>query len=46
MVLKTSDPSLLTECMDAVVAGQSWVDPEIAEHTRQARSQGRFGTAA
>jgi two-component system nitrate/nitrite response regulator NarP len=39
MVLKTSDPSLLTECMDAVVAGQSWVDPEIAEHTRQAEAK-------
>jgi two-component system nitrate/nitrite response regulator NarP len=36
MVLKTSDPGLLTECMDAVVAGGRWVDPEIAERTRQA----------
>ena len=39
MVLKTSDPSLLTECMDAVVAGKRWVDPEIAERTRQAEEK-------
>jgi two-component system nitrate/nitrite response regulator NarP len=39
MVLKTSDPSLLMECMDAIVAGQRWVDPEIAERTRQARER-------
>jgi two-component system, NarL family, nitrate/nitrite response regulator NarL len=39
MVLKTSDPSLLTECMDAVVGGQRWVDPEIAERTRQAEAK-------
>jgi two-component system nitrate/nitrite response regulator NarL len=36
MVLKTSDPGLLLECMDTIVAGRSWVDPEIAERTRQA----------
>jgi len=39
MVLKTSDPSLLTRCMDAVVAGERWVDPEIAERTRQAEAK-------
>ena len=39
MVMKTSDPSLLTECMDAVVAGGRWVDPEIAEGTRQAEAK-------
>jgi two-component system nitrate/nitrite response regulator NarP len=39
MVLKTSDPSLLMESMDAIVAGQRWVDPEIAERTRQARER-------
>ena len=26
MVLKTSDPSLLLQCMDAVAAGQRWTD--------------------
>ena len=39
MVLKTSDPSLLIECMDAVVAGKRWVDPEIAEGTRRAQER-------
>jgi two-component system nitrate/nitrite response regulator NarP len=39
MVLKTSDPSLLIECMDAVVGGDHWVDPEIAERTRQAEAR-------
>jgi two-component system, NarL family, nitrate/nitrite response regulator NarL len=39
MVLKTSDPSLLIECMDAVVAGNRWVDPEIAEGTRRAQER-------
>ncbi|MEP6982861.1 MAG: response regulator transcription factor [Sphingomicrobium sp.] len=39
MVLKTSDPGLLTECMDAVVAGNRWIDPEIADRTRQAEER-------
>ena len=39
MVLKTSDPGLLMECMDAVAGGQRWVDPEIAERTRQAQAR-------
>jgi two-component system nitrate/nitrite response regulator NarP len=39
MVLKTSDPSLLLECMDAVAAGRRWVDPEIAERTRNAQER-------
>jgi len=39
MVLKTSDPSLLTDCMDAVVAGHRWIDPEIADRTRRAQER-------
>ena len=39
MVLKTSDPGLLIGCMDAVVAGERWVDPEIAERTRHAEDR-------
>jgi two-component system, NarL family, nitrate/nitrite response regulator NarL len=39
MVLKTSDPSLLIECMDAVVDGKAWVDREIAERTGLARER-------
>lgn len=39
MVLKTSDPGLLLECMDAVVSGQPWIDPEIVERTNQAQER-------
>ena len=39
MVLKTSDPGLLMECMDAIVAGKRWVDPEIAERTRAVKER-------
>ena len=39
MVLKTSDPSLLIECMDEVVAGNRWVDREIADATRRAKER-------
>lgn len=39
MVLKTSDPSLLIRCMDTVVEGRRWVDPEIAERTRHAEDR-------
>lgn len=39
MVLKTSDPGLLIECMEAVVAGQDWIDPEIVQRTRQAQER-------
>jgi len=39
MVLKTSDPGLLMESMEAVVAGDRWIDPEIAERTRQAQQR-------
>jgi len=39
IVLKTSDPALLLKCMDAVVAGERWVDPEVAERTRQAEER-------
>jgi two-component system nitrate/nitrite response regulator NarP len=39
MVLKTSDPGLLTEAMDAVAAGNRWIDPEIADRTRRAQER-------
>lgn len=39
MVLKTSDPGLLTECMDAVARGERWIDPEIADRTRRAQER-------
>ena len=39
MVLKTSDPQLLTECLDAVSLGEQWIDPEIAHRTREAEQR-------
>jgi len=30
-VLKNSDPAYLIECLDAVGAGRSWIDPELKE---------------
>ena len=39
MVLKTSDPGLFLESMEAVVAGKRWIDPEIVERTRQAQER-------
>lgn len=39
MVLKTTDPSLLTECMEVVLANGRWIDPEIVERTRQAQER-------
>ena len=39
MVLKTSDPAHLLECMEQVRNGQKWVDPEIADRTRAAKER-------
>lgn len=39
IVLKTSDPALLLECMQNVGKGQRWVDPEVAERTRLAKER-------
>lgn len=39
MVLKTSDPSLLIECIERVAAGEQWIDPEIARRTRTAQEK-------
>jgi two-component system nitrate/nitrite response regulator NarP len=39
MVLKTSDPAHLLECMDQVRQGQPWVDSEMAERTRHAKDR-------
>lgn len=36
IVLKTSDPAHLLECMQHVGKGERWVDPEVAERTRDA----------
>ena len=39
MMLKTSDPALLIECMDKVRKGQRSVDPEIAERMSHAKER-------
>jgi two-component system, NarL family, nitrate/nitrite response regulator NarL len=39
IMLKTSDPGLLLECMEQVGKGERWIDPEIAERTRQAKDR-------
>jgi two-component system nitrate/nitrite response regulator NarP len=39
MVLKTSDPALLLECMEQVRKGERWADPDIAERTRHAKER-------
>lgn len=39
IVLKTSDPALLLECMEKVLAGERWVDPEIAQRTREVKER-------
>ena len=41
MVLKTSDPALLLECMEQVRGGQTCIDPEIAERTRHAQEKAK-----
>ncbi|HUP67535.1 MAG TPA: response regulator transcription factor [Sphingomicrobium sp.] len=39
VVLKTSDPALLLECMDQVLEGKTWVDPEITDRTDAAKQR-------
>ncbi len=39
VVLKTSDPALLLECMDQVLSGKTWVDPEIVDRTKAAKQR-------
>lgn len=39
IVLKTSDPGLLLDCMEQVKKGEKFVDPEIAERTRSVKER-------
>jgi two-component system nitrate/nitrite response regulator NarP len=39
VVLKTSDPALLLQCMDRVLEGKTWVDPEIVDRTNAAKQR-------
>jgi two-component system nitrate/nitrite response regulator NarL len=35
IVLKNSDPAYLLDCLDRVRHGRTWVDPELAERSKQ-----------
>jgi two-component system nitrate/nitrite response regulator NarP len=35
IVLKNSDPAFLLDCLDRVRYGRTWIDPELAERSRQ-----------
>ncbi len=40
IVLKNSDPAYLLDCLDRVRHGRTWIDPELAERSKQlAKSQ-------
>jgi two-component system nitrate/nitrite response regulator NarP len=42
VLLKTSDPALLIDCLDCVRSGEEWIDPHLnAEETRAAATQDR-----
>jgi two-component system nitrate/nitrite response regulator NarL len=43
IVLKTSDPALLLECMDRVRDGGRWVDAEVAERIRAVKARAASG---
>jgi len=40
MVLKNSDPAYLIECLEAVQAGRSWIDPELRERIARLEQSG------
>lgn len=49
MVLKNSDPAFLLDCLQSVREGRTWIDPELAERTRQLARRlrpGRFENLA
>lgn len=33
VLLKTSDPALLIDCLDSVRAGEEWLDPQLRQHS-------------
>ena len=41
IVLKNSDPAYLLDCLDRVRHGRAWVDPELAERSKQLAKAGR-----
>jgi two-component system nitrate/nitrite response regulator NarP len=43
IVLKTSDPAHLLECMDSVRDGRRWVDPEVTDRIKTVRARAESG---
>lgn len=43
IVLKTSDPALLLECLDSVRDGRRWVDPDVALRIGTVRARAASG---
>jgi len=39
VLMKTSDPALLIECLDSVRSGEEWIDPQLQQVTRQPSAQ-------
>ena len=39
IILKTSDPALLLECIEAVMGSRHWIDPEISERIKAVRER-------
>lgn len=39
VLLKTSDPALLIECLDSVRAGDEWIDPQLQEQAARRGAQ-------
>jgi two-component system nitrate/nitrite response regulator NarP len=37
VLLKTSDPALLIDCLDSVRAGEEWIDPELVAQTSSSK---------
>jgi len=46
IVLKNSDPAYLLDCLDSVRHGRNWIDPELAERTKQLAKTSRHGARA
>jgi len=41
VLMKTSDPALLIDCLDSVRAGEEWIDPQLQDRAKRSASQGR-----
>jgi two-component system nitrate/nitrite response regulator NarP len=45
LVLKTADPALWLDCLDHVLSGRRWIDPEIGERLKQLKERASDLTA-